>query len=94
MTDTQGTKPALRYTAGEWDHYGTTTIRSASGKLIAEVYDGDDGTEGEANRDLISAAPDLLKACQIAVSNLAPLYPSDHLVMKRLRAALAKAGVP
>lgn len=46
---------------------------------------------GEANANLIAAAPDLLEACKLAEANLAPAYSSDHLVMKSLRVAIAKA---
>jgi hypothetical protein len=31
----------------------------------------------------------LMDACQTALDNLTPLYSSDHIVMKRLKAALA-----
>lgn len=38
-----------------------------------------------------NAHDDLVGACQTALSNLTLKYPEDHLVMKRLKAALAKA---
>jgi hypothetical protein len=44
-----------------------------------------------ANARLIASAPELLKACKLALENLEPVYPMDHLVMKSLRAAIAKA---
>lgn len=43
------------------------------------------------NNPVYSAAPDLFEACQAAFENLDPLYPENHTVMVKLRAALAKA---
>ena len=47
--------------------------------------------EIEGNCNLITAAPDLLEACETALENLAPKYAGDHIVVKRLRAAITKA---
>ncbi|MBI3787653.1 MAG: hypothetical protein HY276_05275 [Ignavibacteriales bacterium] len=50
--------------------------------------------EMEANAEFITRAWNahdvMLEACQTALDNLAPLYASDHLVIQRLRAAIAK----
>lgn len=46
-----------------------------------------------ANARLLAAAPMLLEACEIALANLTPAYSSDHLVIKSLRTAIAKAKV-
>jgi hypothetical protein len=40
---------------------------------------------------VLAAAPELLEACETALANLAPIYPSNHIVMEQLRAAIAKA---
>lgn len=45
----------------------------------------------DANARLIAAAPELLEACKAAEANLSPEYASDHLVMRLLRVAIAKA---
>ena len=74
------------------DIRGFTTIRHDDGtdtgdigeQPIATVYD-------PRNAPVVVAAPELLEACRTALENLAPTYCSDHLVMKRLRAAIAKA---
>ena len=47
--------------------------------------------EGKDHAHLIAAAPDLLEACKLVYENLKPAYPSDHLCMKKLQQALAKA---
>lgn len=44
----------------------------------------------EANACLIAAAPELLEACKVALANLAPLYSSEHLVIKSLKNAITK----
>lgn len=44
-----------------------------------------------ANARLIASAPELLEACKIAEQNLSPAYCSAHIVLKMLRAAIAKA---
>lgn len=47
--------------------------------------------EAEANARLIAACPELLEACKLVLANLEPLYPSDHLCIKNLRATIDKA---
>ena len=37
------------------------------------------------------AQQELLEACQLALANLAPIYSSDHLVIKKLTSAIANA---
>jgi hypothetical protein len=46
---------------------------------------------GSANAALIAAAPDLLEAVMLAEENLAPIYASDHIVLRKLRAAIGAA---
>jgi len=41
--------------------------------------------------ELMVQRDELLAAAKIAERNLSPVYSSDHLVMKSLRAAIAKA---
>jgi hypothetical protein len=38
-----------------------------------------------------TVAADLLAACKVALANLAPQYASDHLVIKSLATAIARA---
>lgn len=45
-----------------------------------------------ADARLVAAAPELLAACELAYANLSPLYPSHHLVMTELFAAITRAG--
>jgi hypothetical protein len=40
---------------------------------------------------LMAAAPDLLEAVMLAEENLAPIYASDHIVLRKLRAAIGAA---
>jgi hypothetical protein len=40
---------------------------------------------------LHDAAPALLEACRTALANLKPKYPSNHLVIQQLTAAIAAA---
>lgn len=64
---------------------------SDTGYNLADCDMGAPPTEMFANARLIAAAPELLAACEAAEANLSPLYCSEHLVMKLLRAAIAKA---
>lgn len=85
------------HTSGPWHvaespNHHSPFITNATGKgTIANSVHGTTSAEQEANARLIAAAPELLEACETALENLAPLYSSEHLVMKRLRAAIAKA---
>lgn len=63
-----------------------TIARVANRKLSLE------GVVGAAR--LMSAAPEMLEACKISLANLEPLYASDHLVIRSLRASIAKAELP
>lgn len=49
------------------------------------------GIDSEHDARLMASAPDLLAACEAAEANLAPIYSSDHHVMKLLRAAIGRA---
>ena len=89
-----------KHTRGPWRH----KVAGANYWIMAE-YDryiayigGADGvftthpnTPHEANARLIAAAPDLLEACKLVFQNLEPLYSSEHLCIKMLRTAIAKA---
>jgi hypothetical protein len=87
------------HTSGPWAVYQLAdddkTYGSNAGKFIVTSEDGDLEICGVVsyNNDahLIAAAPELLEACRTAEANLASLYSGDHIVMKRLRAAVAKA---
>jgi len=56
---------------------------------------GDKDKVVEANAEFIVRAvnshEELVEACIIAEQNLSPIYSSDHLVIKSLRQAIAKA---
>ena len=87
MTHTPGPwgrniKPARKYRvvyAGRNTHVASVEVQALTDEEI------------ESNCDLIAAAPDLLEACRTAHANLKPAYCQDHLVMRRLSAAIAKA---
>jgi len=92
-----------KYTPGPWTENGTS-VHAANDQMIAAVY-GDhpeckyDARMG-ANARLISAAPDLVEACQ---RTLAMLESAEGKALvgdegclwgvELLRAALSKAGV-
>jgi hypothetical protein len=91
------TKERVGHTPGPW-HTGegkaATIVYTDIGFAIcdAKVFHGRHGQgESNANARLLAAAPDLLEACETALENLSPLYCGDHLVITRLRAAIAKA---
>ena len=95
-----------KYTPGLWkiqqlekEHNGyywpTYSVRSmATNHCLAIVGDVDRATanNNKGNARLMSAAPELINACKMALQNLAPLYSSDHLVIKTLKSAIAKAN--
>ena len=68
------------HTKGPWDvekidldHgivYSGGSFGAMSGRLIAEVYHGDDDPQGIADAMLIAAAPELLEACKGLLSIL------------------------
>jgi hypothetical protein len=84
----------LNHTPGPWilerdrakslSIYGDTTF-------IGEVYHEVDepSPEENANARLIAAAPDLLDACRMALSCMAP--DDNDITARALRAAIAKA---
>lgn len=78
------------FTPGPW--FAAPALRGGGWhvSVSADEYDPIDLWSG-ANARLIAAAPELLKACETALANLAPLYSSEHLVIRRLRTAIAKA---
>jgi hypothetical protein len=61
-----------------------TTIIDQNDNFVARTY-------STCDAKLIAAAPDLLEACKTALDNLAPAYSRDHLVIKLLQSAIAKA---
>ena len=74
-------------TPGPWtvqDGLGLETIIGADGKAVTNPH-------RKCDARLIAAAPELLEACKMAFDNLKPAYSSDHLVIRTLRAAIAKA---
>jgi hypothetical protein len=86
-----------RKKAGQFEHNQALLIvgRGAGSVHRIGVIDGPSNLEllGElqANARLIAASTDLLDACREAESNLAPLYSQDHLVLRKLRAAIKLA---
>jgi hypothetical protein len=58
-------------------------------ELLSQAHDLNIRTEGASS--LMAAAPDLLAACQAALENLAPAYSQEHLVIRKLTQAIAKA---
>ena len=45
----------------------------------------------EEIKQLQTQRNELLEACEAAEANLSPAYASEHIVMKKLRSAIAKA---
>ena len=75
-------------------------VRGSDGELIATIEKRPKGLKdrGDANGDLISAAPDLLKACELAeatIRRLAPVhaggFSSANGTLDVILAAIAKA---
>jgi len=68
-------------------------IEDADHIPIANIFDS--GEEGKAKAEFIvracNAHDGLVEACKLVYENLKPAYPSDHLCMKKLQQALAKA---
>lgn len=72
----------------------TVRVAFTSGAYVAEIRPAgsDDPTEVRANAHLISAAPDLLAACQMALRELqASGLWADHPNCEQIRAAITKA---
>lgn len=93
-----------KHTSGPWRtesevdgrHHVVAIMADAAAEhpLIAQALHGLGRVSKEtalANARLIAAAPELLAACQAAEANLSPMYSREHLVMKLLRDAIAKA---
>lgn len=70
-----------------------TTVAGPDGMVLAEVASMPGEGEREANARLISAAPDLLAACNVAESLIrGGLTDEDEVrLLVKLRAAIAKA---
>lgn len=90
----------MKHTKGPWKLkavYGGQEVRVKDGtwpqgtRPLAVTKNTGWEEENTANAHLIAAAPELLEACNAAFINLTPKYPCDHLVMKLLTQAIAKA---
>ena len=75
------------HTPGPWDYDIILDICTESNDLS----EGGNQSVDEANARLIAAAPELLEACEAAYANLKPAYSSEHIVIRRLRAAISAA---
>lgn len=89
----------MKHTPGPWkfasDQHSDYqhAIAAENGKHVGAAYHNHPcrmTAEEKANARLIAAAPELLEACETALTNLSPLYASDHLVIRRLTAAIKK----
>jgi hypothetical protein len=88
------TKPKFEpFTIGPWrtGDVFRTVFGPPNGNPCPEVVASVGNRNTKANAKLIAASPELLEACKLAEANLSPIYPSEHLVMKSLRAAIHKA---
>jgi hypothetical protein len=77
------------HTPGPWKLDGYTVMKGLD--TIAVCPNG--WSDDEANARLIAAAPDLLKACQLAEVQLANCVPvgKPNMAMSAIRVALKKA---
>lgn len=82
----------MSYTKGEW-LFGHNVGVYCSGKHIADIAQSESGfDETLANARLIAAAPDLLEACELALSLFS--LPSNEITkedLKEIQAAINKA---
>lgn len=84
-----------KHTPGPWvisgsSIWNTETHRAIYASGCKPISKRDE--EGQANARLIAAAPDLLEALELALANLKPKYSQDHIVVKKLTEAIAKAN--
>jgi hypothetical protein len=92
------------HTPGPWElmhaEHGQHVEVVVNGGHIAVVFSGSfrDGSTGEANANLIAAAPDLIEACEKALNLidgagvlLASMSAERSRAVEALRAAVAKA---
>ena len=83
------------YAPGPWSIKGSgiQAIDHGTRFTIARVSNQKLSPEGiKGTVKIMAAAPELLEACTIALSNLSSLYASDHFVIKSLKAAIQKAS--
>jgi hypothetical protein len=71
--------------------YRNFPVRAPDGFDVAMVYSDEDDSEQAANVSLISAAPDLLSACEELLIYLGDWNDLDNETCAAARAAIAKA---
>lgn len=77
----------MRHAPGSW-RFDRDNLNVYADGLLAQVHGHLHNGEREANARLISAAPDLLKACKLA---LTVVVPGCEVTKEILRQAIAKA---
>lgn len=87
-----------QYTPGPWVLFRANkcteqeTVRNKKGVFIARVESStEDDLVGNANAQLIAAAPDLLEALELADALLSGANMNKNVVEKKVKSALKKA---
>lgn len=87
-----------KHTPGPWkvskEHRASRVVafipQPTASLFILVAHDGDCFGGAHEDATLISAAPDLLAACEVSLGELRDLW-DDHPVKKQIRAAIARA---
>jgi len=68
-----------KHTKGNWFAHDGQIYPEETGKTLALIpYFDKENEEQQANAYLIAAAPDLLEACQLALSLIRETFPFEH----------------
>ncbi len=93
----------VKHTPGPWvwvkddSGYPVTDLKSEDGGIVMQVYESHGGGDmpNKANARLIAAAPDLLEALQVIVTDCSQVWSEGEFpALKQARAAISLATGP